>query len=50
MYLRKNYIANNANMELTNVNSNGENVATSNQNNTNSFFWKIVKIELKNVY
>jgi hypothetical protein len=44
----KNFIANNANLELKNVNSNGNNVVASNLSNTNYFFVKIVEIKLKN--
>jgi hypothetical protein len=34
-------------MELKYVNPNGDNVVASNLNNTDFFFWKIVKIEPK---
>jgi hypothetical protein len=34
-------------MELKNVNPNGGDVVISNLNNVDSFFWKIVEIELK---
>jgi hypothetical protein len=33
---------------VKNVNSNSDNVVASNLNNVTFFFWKIVKIELKN--
>jgi hypothetical protein len=35
-------------MELKNINPNGDDVVASNLNNMEFFFWKIVKIELKN--
>jgi hypothetical protein len=35
-------------MELKNVNPNGDNVVAYNLINVYVFFWKIVKIELKN--
>ena len=44
----KNFIANNANLELKNVNSYGNNVVVSNLSNTSFFFVKIVEIKFKN--
>jgi hypothetical protein len=38
---KENYIANNTNMELKNVNPSGDNVVTSNLININFFFGKL---------
>jgi hypothetical protein len=47
-YKRKNWIDNNTNIRLSNVNSNGKNVVANNPNHVNFFFLKKYKIEVKN--
>ena len=42
--MKGNKIANNTNIRLNNVNSNGQNVVANNLNHTNFFFWKMSKL------